>query len=62
MVLPAKPWVLAMVAGLQRLVDCVLLAGVGYGLATAFLNLTDWQQPEPADHPFRGMRLRTRSL
>ena len=60
MVLPAKPWVVAMVAGLQRLVDCVLLAGVGYGLATAFLNLTDWQQPEPADHPFRGMRLRTR--
>jgi hypothetical protein len=60
MVLPAKPWVVAMVAGLQRLVDCVLLAGVGYGLATAFLNLTDWQQPEPADHPFRGMRLRPR--
>ena len=62
MVLPAKPWVVAMVAGLQRLVDCVLLAGVGYGLATAFLNLTDWQQPEPADHPFRGMRLRARYL
>jgi hypothetical protein len=58
--LPAKPWVVAMVAGLQRLVDCLLLAGVGYGLATVFRTLTDWQQPEPADHPFRGMGLRTR--
>jgi hypothetical protein len=60
MLLPAKPWVVAMVAGLQRLVDCLLLAGVGYGLATAFRNLTDWQQPEPEDRPFRGMQLRPR--
>jgi hypothetical protein len=51
-----------MVAGLHRLVDCLLLAGVGYGLAAIFRSLTDWQQPEPEDRPFRGMRLRTRSL
>ena len=36
MLLPAKPWVVAMAAGLQRLVDCLLLAGVGYGLAAIF--------------------------
>jgi hypothetical protein len=60
MSLPDKPWVVAMVAALQRLVDCLLLAGVGYGLASIFRNLTDWQQPEPADRPFPGMRLRTR--
>jgi hypothetical protein len=60
MLLPAKPWVVAMIAGLQRVVDCLLLAGVGYGLARIFRSLTDWQQPEPADHPFPGMRLRTR--
>jgi hypothetical protein len=59
MFLPAKPWVPAMVAGLHRLVDCLLLAGVGYGLAVIFRSLTDWQQPEPEDRPFRGMRLRT---
>jgi hypothetical protein len=62
MALPAKPWVVAMAAGLQRLVDCLLLAGVGYGLAAIFRSLTDWQQPEPADRPFRGMRLRTRKV
>lgn len=62
MPLPAKPWVPAMVAGLQRLVDCLLLAGVGYGLATVFRTLTDWQQPEPEDRPFPGMRLRTRKV
>ena len=60
--LPAKPWVVPMVAGLQRLVDCLLLAGVGYGLATIFRNLTDWQQPEPADRPLHGLQLRTRKV
>lgn len=60
MMLPAKPWVVAMVAGLQRVVDCLLLAGVGYGLASFFRTLTDWQQPEPADHPFPGLRLRAK--
>ena len=58
MLLPAKPWVMAMVAGLQRVVDCLLLAGVGYGLACFYRTLTDWQQPESADHPFPGLRLR----
>lgn len=62
MLLPAKPWVVPMVAGLQRLVDCLLLAGVGYGLATIFRTLTDWQQPEPEDRPFRGMQLHTRKV
>jgi hypothetical protein len=62
MLLPAKPWVPAMVAGLQRLVDCLLLAGVGYGLATIFRTLTDWQQPEPEDRPFPGLRLRSRKV
>ena len=62
MLLPAKPWVPAMVAGLQRLVDCLLLAGVGYGLAAVFRTLTDWQQPEPEDRPYPGLRLRTRKI
>jgi hypothetical protein len=58
--LPDRPWNAAGVAALQRAVDCLLLAFVGYGLANIFRGLTDWQQPEPADHPFRGMRLRAR--
>jgi hypothetical protein len=58
--LPDRPWTAAGVAAAQRLADCLLLCGVGYGLATLFRKLTDWQQPEPADHPFRGMRLRPR--
>lgn len=62
MLLPAKPWVPAMVAGLQRLVDCLLLAGVGYGLATIFRTLTDWQQPEPEDRPFPSLRLQSRKV
>ena len=45
MLLPAKPWVAAMVAGLQRLVDCLLLAGVGYGLATVFRNSPTGSSP-----------------
>lgn len=58
--LPDKPWNVAAVAALQRLVDCLLLTFVGYGLASTFRQLTDWQPPEPADHPFPGMRLRAR--
>jgi hypothetical protein len=56
--LPNKPWTAAAVAAAHRLFDGLLLAFVGYALATLFRRLTDWQQPEPDDHPFRGMRLR----
>ena len=58
--LPRKPWVAAAMVGIQRLVDCLLLAIAGHVLAALFRSLTDWQQPEPEDRPFRGMRLRTR--
>ncbi len=58
--LPAKPWAVAAAAAVQRIVDCLLLAGVGYGLARVFRTLTDWQQPEPADRPLHGLRLRAR--
>ena len=56
-----KAWIAAAMAAAQRLVDCLLMAGLGYGLATIFRSITDWHQPEPADHPFRGMRMRARS-
>jgi hypothetical protein len=49
------PWIGPLVAAIQRVVDCMLMAGVGYGLAATFRRLTDWQQPEPADLPYRGM-------
>ena len=55
-----KPWTGAAVAALQRVIDCLLLAGVGYGLARVFRELTDWEQPEPADRPYRGVTLRAR--
>jgi len=58
--LPDKPWNAAAVAAGQRLVDCLLLAFVGYALAAIFRRLTNWQPPEPEDHPYRDMRLRTR--
>lgn len=58
--LTTKPWNAAAVAAAQRLVDCLLLAFVGHALASVFRQLTDWQPPEPDDHPFRGMRLRAR--
>ena len=59
--LPRKPWVPAAMAGIQRLVDCLLLAVVGHVLAVLFRSLADWQQPEPEERPFRNMRLRPRS-
>ena len=33
----------------------LLLAFVGYGLATLFCEVTGWQQPEPRDRPYRGI-------
>lgn len=53
--LPDKPWTPAAVAAAHRVVDCVLLAVVGHALAALFRELTDWRQPEPDDHPYRGM-------
>jgi len=53
--LPKKPWAAAAMAGAWRLVDCLLLTMVGHVLATLWRQLTDWQPPEPEDHPYRGM-------
>ncbi len=58
--LPRKPWAAAAMAGAWRLVDCLLLAIVGYVLATLWRTLIDWRQPEPEDHPFRNMKFRPR--
>ena len=58
--LAKKPWTSAAIAATQRLIDCLLLAFVGYGLAHLYRQLTGWQPPEPDDHPFRGLRLRAR--
>ena len=58
--LPRKPWAAAAMAGVWRLGDCLLLAVVGYVLATVWRELSDWRQPEPEDHPFRNMKYRTR--
>jgi hypothetical protein len=49
--LPDRPWNAAAVAASHRLVDGLLLAFVGYGLATVFREVTGWQQPEPDDRP-----------
>lgn len=58
--LPNKPWNAAAMAAAQRLVDCLLLAFVGYGLAHLYRQLTDWQPPAPDDHVVRDVRLRAR--
>jgi hypothetical protein len=55
--LPHKSWAPSAMAGLHRLLDCVLIAVVGYCLATLYRQLTDWRQPEPEDHPYRGLGL-----
>ncbi len=59
-VLPKKPWAAAAMVGAGRLFDCLLLTFVAYGLATWWRQLTDWQQPEPDDHPYRGMARQVR--
>jgi len=56
--LPGKPWADAVVAGAARLIDCLLLTFVGYGLAALFRERTGWQQPAPEDHAYRGIRAR----
>lgn len=53
--LPDKPWNAAVVAAAHRLVDALLLTFVGYGLATLFREVTDWQQPEPDGRLYRRM-------
>jgi hypothetical protein len=58
--LPKKPWAAAAMAGAWRLFDCLMLAVVGYVLASIWRELTDWRAPEPEDHPFRNMKLRVR--
>ncbi len=58
--LPGKPWAAAAMAAALRLGHCLVLALAGYVLATLWRQLTDWQPPEPADRPFRDMRLRPR--
>lgn len=60
-VLSDKPWSAAAMIGAQRLADCLILAIAGHALASLFQTLTDWQQPEPEDRPFRHMRLRPRA-
>ena len=59
--LPAGAWNAALVAGLQRAIDCLLLAIVGNALAGAFQQMTGWQQPEPDDHPYRDLPRKRRS-
>ncbi len=53
--LPDARWTSAAVAAAQRATDCVLLAMVGHALASLFRGRTDWRQPEPDDHPYRGL-------
>jgi hypothetical protein len=59
--LPGKPWANAAMAAAMRFGDCVVLALAGYTLAALWRQLTDWQAPEPADRPFRDMKLRRRT-
>ena len=59
-VLPKKPWAAAAMVGAGRLFDCLLLTFVAYALAALWRQRTDWQQPEPDDHPYRGMARRVR--
>jgi hypothetical protein len=58
--LPARPWADAVLAAGQRLIDCLVLTFVGYGLAVIFRHSAGWQPPESEDHPFSPGRLRTR--
>ncbi len=59
--LPHKMWVPAMLSAAQRLVDCLLLAFVGYDLAILFKTRTDWQAPVPDEAAYAGVRIRARN-
>ncbi|HTR83170.1 MAG TPA: hypothetical protein VMI56_01740 [Reyranella sp.] len=61
-VLPHKPWAPAAMAATLRLWDCLLLALAGHVLAALWRDATGWRQPEPADHPFRDLKLRPQRL
>ncbi len=58
--LTGKSWAPAVLTGAARGFDCLVLAFAGYALAALFRQLTDWQQPEPADYAYRGVRARAR--
>jgi hypothetical protein len=51
--LPDGPWKAAAVAAAHRLIDVLLLAFVGYGLATLFREVSGWQQPEADPRLYR---------
>ena len=53
--LPDRPWNAAAVTAAHRLVDVLLLAFAGYGLATLFREATGWQQPQPDNRSFRDL-------
>jgi len=56
--LPGKLWAAAAFTGAARLIDCLLLTFVGYGLAVLFCDRTGWLQPTPEDHAYRVVRAR----
>jgi hypothetical protein len=51
--LPDGPWKAAAVTAAHRLIDVLLLAFVGYGLATFFREVSGWRQPEPDARLYR---------
>ena len=56
LLLPKKPWLAPALAGAARLVDCLLLAILGYVTASLYRALSGWQPPEPEDRPYRTRR------
>jgi hypothetical protein len=53
--LPDRPWSAAALAAAHRLVDTLLLAFTGYGLAMFFREASGWRQPEPDGRLYRRM-------
>jgi hypothetical protein len=53
--LPDRPWSAAALAAAHRLVDTLLLAFTGYGLATFFREASGWRPPEPDGRLYRRM-------